>query len=77
MDGWIDEGWCHYEGELLIQLRERMDGRMLLGNVFRVLHDRESWNQDSWSWCYWMMKDTKAKKTSPRCLQVIIESLHM
>ena len=41
MDGWIDEGWCNYEGELLILLRERMNGRLLHGKVLRVLHDRE------------------------------------
>ena len=42
MEGWIDEGWCLYEGELLILLRKRMDGRLLLGKVLRVLHDQES-----------------------------------
>ena len=37
-EGWINERWCLYEAELLIRLRERMDGRLLLGKVF---HDRD------------------------------------
>ena len=37
----IGEKWCLYEGELLIQLRERLDGRLLLGKVLRVLHNWE------------------------------------
>ena len=42
MEGWIPEGWCCQEGELLIQLRESQDRRLLLGGNYRVLQDRES-----------------------------------
>ena len=36
------EGWCHQEGELLLRLRERQNGRLLLGDAHRVLQYRES-----------------------------------
>ena len=42
MEGWIREGWCCQEGELLIQLREGQDVRLLLGGNYRVRQDRES-----------------------------------
>ena len=42
MEGWIYEGWGHQEGELLLQLRERQNKRLLLGDVHRVLQDQES-----------------------------------
>ena len=42
MEGWIREGWCCQEGELLIQLRESQDERQLIGGDYRVLQDWES-----------------------------------
>ena len=39
-EGWIHEGWFRHEGELLFHLRDRQDGRQLLGDRIRVLQDR-------------------------------------
>ena len=38
-EGWIRKGWFRHEGKLLIHLRDRQDGRQLLGDRIRVLQD--------------------------------------
>ena len=54
-EGWIHEGWFCHEGELLIHLRDRQDGRQLLGDRVRVLQESGKTERRS-VWWYWLSK---------------------